>query len=93
MAMGVDSAAYSVELGNNASQKANKWVAIVENTAIAQTNLVGIAITATGTCIALDSQGTPGELVLTDFPVGIYPIYPAKLKTGLTATAFALYSE
>jgi hypothetical protein len=87
--IGTDSIANAI----SASLKVNRWVAIVANTAITQTNLVGIAITATGTCIALDSQGTPGELVLTNFTEGIYPILPVKLKTGLTATAFALYQE
>ena len=77
------------ELTNALGIGYNKWIAVVENVDIDQTDLVGIAITATGTCIAISSLDT--EMDLSNYPVGAHKMFPKKFKTGLIATVFALY--
>lgn len=66
------------------------WKAVVANVDITQTNLIGIAILATGTdCVAVSINDE--ELDLSNFPVGFYKVLPKKFKSGLDATVAALY--
>ncbi len=89
--MGLIQSGTSTIATNTAQLKFNKVAAVIEDTAITQANLIGFAITTTGTCVFVDADNN--EMDLSNFQEGFYAGLPAKFKTGLTATVVALYFE
>lgn len=76
----------------NLGLKARKWLAITPGEDIEQDNLAGIIVSAGGTLILIDGDETELDCgTVTANTLVVYPLCPLKVKTGSSATTYAVY--